>query len=62
MQNFRALGAPPPHSRASGGWGQSPQTPNTAPHYEFLATRLATETMGSVSLFLIDPIQKGKYC
>ena len=31
MQNFRALGAPPPDPRASGGWGLCPQTPNTAP-------------------------------
>ena len=50
MQNFRALGAPPPDPRASGG----PQTPvglrrlgapppdpqNSPPHCEFLATRL----------------------
>ena len=28
MQNFRALGAPPPDSRASGGWGLCPQTPS----------------------------------
>ena len=40
MQNLRALGAPPPNPRASGGWGLFPQTPQTAPHCEFLATRL----------------------
>ena len=28
MQNFQALGAPPPDPRASGGWGLCPQTPN----------------------------------
>ena len=28
MQNFRALGAPPPDPRASGGWGLCSQTPN----------------------------------
>ena len=28
MQNFRALGSPPPDSRASGGWGLYPQTPS----------------------------------
>ena len=28
MKNFRALGAPPPDSRASGGWGLCPQTPS----------------------------------
>ena len=28
MQNFRALEALPPHSRASGGWWLCPQTPN----------------------------------
>ena len=28
MQNFRALGAPPPHPRASGGLGLCPQTPS----------------------------------
>ena len=28
MQNFRTLGAPPPHPRASGGWGLHSQTPN----------------------------------
>ena len=27
MQTFRALGAPPPDPRASGGWERSPQTP-----------------------------------
>ena len=27
MQNFRALGAPPPDPRASGDWGLCPQTP-----------------------------------
>ena len=27
MQNFRALGAPPPDPRASGGWGLCPQIP-----------------------------------
>ena len=26
MQNFRALGAPPPDPLASGGWGLCPQT------------------------------------
>ena len=28
MQNFRALGAPPPDHRASGGWGLRPHTPS----------------------------------
>ena len=28
MQNFRALGAPPPDPRTSGGWGLCPQTPS----------------------------------
>ena len=28
MPNFRALGAPPPDPRASGGWGLCPQTPS----------------------------------
>ena len=28
MQNFRALGAPPPDPRASGGWELCPQTPS----------------------------------
>ena len=32
MQNFRALGAPPPDPRAFGGQGQSPQTARIAPH------------------------------
>ena len=27
MQNFQALGAPPPDPRASGGWGLCPQAP-----------------------------------
>ena len=27
MQNFRALGSPPPDPRASGGWGLCPQNP-----------------------------------
>ena len=29
MQNFRALEAPPPDPRASGGWGLCPQTPRS---------------------------------
>ena len=28
---FRALGAPPPHPRAFGGWGLCPQTPKSDP-------------------------------
>ena len=28
MQNFRALGAPPPYPQASGGWELCPQTPS----------------------------------
>ena len=52
MQNFRALGAPPPDPRTSGILELCPQTPiglrgldappppNTAPNCEFLATRL----------------------
>ena len=28
MLSFRALGAPPPDPRASGGWGLCPQTPS----------------------------------
>ena len=31
MQNFRALGAPPPDPRASGGWGLRLHTHQTAP-------------------------------
>ena len=27
MQNFRALGAPPPDARAFGGWGYAPKPP-----------------------------------
>ena len=51
MQNFRALGALPPDTRASGGsppdphWplatgGSAPRHPKQPPHCEFLATRL----------------------
>ena len=52
MQNFRALGAPPPDPHASGGLGLAPKPhwppgagcsttpPNTDPNCEFLATRL----------------------
>ena len=54
MQNFQALGAPPPDPVspaaggfaprppiASDGWGLRPQTPKTAPpNREFLATHL----------------------
>ena len=29
MQNFQALGAPPPDTRASSGWGLRHQTPNS---------------------------------
>ena len=35
MQNFRALGAPPPHPRAPAGWGLCPHTPKTAPIANF---------------------------
>ena len=28
---YRASGAPPPHPRASGGWGFLPQTPKHSP-------------------------------
>ena len=57
MQNFRALGhrpqTPVPPAAggfalkppASGGWGLRPQTPQTAPHCEFLATRLPTRAV-----------------
>ena len=31
MQNFRALGAPPPDPRASGGWGLRPPAPKLDP-------------------------------
>ena len=40
MQNFRALGAPPPDPRASGGWELCPHALKTTPHCEFLAMRL----------------------
>ena len=40
MQNLRALGAPLPNPRASGGWVFAPKPPNQLPHCEFLATRL----------------------
>ena len=41
MQNFQALGAPPPNPRASGGWGLRPHTPQISPlNCEFLATCL----------------------
>ena len=29
MQNFQALGTPPPDPRVSSGWGLCPQTPNS---------------------------------
>ena len=73
MQNFRALGAPPPDPRASGSWGLRPQTPiglrrlrapppdppKQPPHCEFLATRLA----GSVwlSRFYITVFMETKH-
>ena len=53
MQNFRALGAPPPNPQplaaggftpkpplASSGWGSAPRPTGQPPHCEFLATRL----------------------
>ena len=71
MQNFQARGAPPPDPRASGGWGLHPQTPiglrqlgalppdpKTAPHCEFLATRLH---MCYCDLMLKDA-SIGKHC
>ena len=73
MQNFLALGALPPDPRASGGWGFCPQTPKTAPHCEFLATRPATPTFklikmilkckmpGSVGLFHIHALLESHY-
>ena len=35
-----AAGGGAPRPLAAGGWGLRPQTPKTAPHCEFLATRL----------------------
>ena len=52
MQKYRALGAPPPHHRASGGWGLCPLTPflrwlralppdpQNSPPFRILATHL----------------------
>ena len=36
MQNFRALRAPPPDPRASGGWGLCPQIPKSLRQLEAL--------------------------
>ena len=52
MQNFPALGAPPPDPRASGGWGFAPKPPKQLPHCKFLATRLI-RPINIHSLFLI---------
>ena len=41
MQNFRALGAPPPDPVPPAAGGIAPDA-NTAPHCEFLATRLGS--------------------
>ena len=43
MQNFQALGAPPPNPRASGSWGLCPQTPNSL-------QRLGAEGLGAPSI------------
>ena len=53
MQNFRALGAQTP----IGLWrrGLRPQTPQTAPHCEFLATRLVPWRIGMQRRFLRQP-------
>ena len=40
IQKFQALGALPPDSRVSGGWGLRSQTQNQSPNCEFLVTRL----------------------
>ena len=74
MQNFRALGAPPPDPRASGGWGLCPQTPslrrlgasppdpqNSPPHCEFLATRLNVDDDISVQFFFMRGIYAAQY-
>ena len=37
---FLSAGGSAPKPPASGSWGLCPQTPKTAPHCEFLATRL----------------------
>ena len=42
MQNFQALGAPPPDPRASSGWGLCPQTPKTAPQFRISSYAPAT--------------------
>ena len=42
MQNFQAVGAPPPDPRAFGGWGLCPQTPKTAPPSRISANAPAT--------------------
>ena len=38
-QPLAAVGLAPRPPLTSGGWGFRPQTPQTAPHCEFLATR-----------------------
>ena len=56
MQNFRALGAPPPVPRASGGWGLLLQTPKPAPpppYREFLATRLPSFGNSGIQFFIL---------
>ena len=47
MQNFRALGAPPPDLRALAAGGFATRPPKQPPHCEFLATRLAAAAVVS---------------
>ena len=48
MQNFRALGAPPPEPRTSNGWGLCPQTPKTSPQL-----RISGYTRGSRKRYVL---------
>ena len=62
MQNFRALGAPPPDPPAAGGyalkppassgWGFAPRPPKQLLHCEFFATRL-DHTKGMFYSFVV---------
>ena len=52
MQNFQALGAPPPDPCASGGWGLCPQTPKTAPQLRISGYAPATLCTINIWVFL----------
>ena len=69
MQNFRALGAPPPDPRASGGWGFAPRPPPSVswglrpqPPWAFGGWRLRPQTQKLALPLRISGYAHGSIC